>query len=89
MLSPLQRIDHAERRHQLAGRVDGDLEFATGQRLDGLRQHLGTAEDRVQRARETGRQAPTHGGLRMHGGCYAGSQHTGHAGILDKGTTIH
>jgi hypothetical protein len=80
----LHAVDHAEGGHQFAGRVHRDLELAAGHRLDGLGEHLGRAEDGVQRFGEAGGQAPADGGLRMHGRRHAGGQHAGDAGMLDE-----
>jgi hypothetical protein len=63
----LHRIDHAERGHQLARGVHGDLELATRHRLELIGEDLGRAVDGVQRLRKARRQAPANGGLRMHG----------------------
>jgi hypothetical protein len=85
----LHAVDHAEGRHQFAGRMHRDLELAARHGLDLLANTSAAAVDGVQRLGEAGGQAPADGGLRVHGRRDAGGQHAGDAGMLDEGTTIH
>ena len=64
----LHAVDHAERRHQLAGRVRGDRELAAGHVADLLGEHFGRTEDRVERPRKTRGEAPADVGLGVDDG---------------------
>jgi hypothetical protein len=86
----LHRINHLQGRHELPAGMHRDLELAAGHLRDLLREHVGRAEDGVQRLRETRCEAPAHLRLRMHdGGGGACSQHTGEAGLAHEGTAFH
>ncbi|MCY1238379.1 hypothetical protein D9M72_511130 [compost metagenome] len=85
----LDAVDHAEGGHQLAARVHGDLELAARHVAHALREHLGGAEDGVQRLGKARCETPANGGLRVNRGRDAGSQNARDAGVFDEGTTIH
>ena len=77
----LHAVDHAEGRHQLARGMHRHLELAAAHVAHLLREHLGGAEDGVERFREAGGEAPADRGLGVHDGrCGACSQHAGDAG---------
>ena len=64
----LHAVDHAEGRHQLAARVDRNLELAAGHLADLAREHLGGGEKGVERLREARRETPAQRGLRPNRG---------------------
>ena len=86
----LHAIHHAEGRHQFAAGMDRNGELAAGGFGDGLGKDVGCTENRVERLGEARCQAPANGSaLSVDSRRNARGQYTGHAGIFDKGTTIH
>ena len=86
----LHAVDDAERRHQLAGGMHRDLELAARHLADLLGEHLGGAEDGVERARKARRDAPADAGLRADDRrrCARG-EHARQAGLANERTTLH
>ena len=85
----LQRVHHAEGRHQFTGCMHRHFELAAGQSAYRFRKHFGATENGVQRLGEAGSKAPTHGGLGVNGWGNTCGEHTGNTGLFDDGTTIH
>ena len=54
----LHRVEDLQRRHDLSGRVRGDLELAFGQLADALAEERSRAVDRVETLGEAGGEAP-------------------------------
>jgi len=86
----LHAVDDTEGRHQLAGGMRRDLELAPSHVAHLLREHLGRAEDRVERLGEARSQAPPYAGLRMNDSrCNPGGNDAGNAGIAYERATLH
>src|SRR6185312_5266356 len=86
----LHGIDDAECGHDLAAGERLDLELVVRRRGDALGYHIGTAEDRVEAAREARRHPPFDLGSRLREGrCRPCREYAGQPGVLDERTTLH
>jgi hypothetical protein len=86
----LNGVDHAECGHEFARRVHRDHELAAGGLGDVLGEGFARAENRLERFREAGCEAPADLLLGVDDGRGgAGSENAGHAGALQKFTTFH
>ena len=82
-------IEDAERGHQLARRMDADLEAPPRHPADLGGQHLGGTEQGVQAPGKAGRQPPADGLLGVDRRSGRRRQDSSQPGVFDEGASLH